>query len=66
MNQFVIENPIINSPFDEPTPHFRFTDRGITNDIVDGSPTGSYFTQVAKKCAAERIDEVNLVWTLRG
>jgi len=36
MSQVVIENPIINSPFDEPTRHFRFTDEGITNEIVDG------------------------------
>jgi hypothetical protein len=25
MSQVVIENPIINSPFDEPTRHFRFS-----------------------------------------
>ena len=28
MRQVVIENPIINSPFNEPTRHFRFTDEG--------------------------------------
>ena len=32
MAQVVIENPIINSPFDEPTRHFRFTDEGITDE----------------------------------
>jgi type III restriction enzyme len=26
MSQVVIENPIINSPFDEPTRHFRFSE----------------------------------------
>ena len=36
MSQVVIENPIINSPFEEPTRHFRFTDEGITDEIVDG------------------------------
>jgi len=36
MTQIVIENPIINSPFDAPTRHFRFTDEGITNETVDG------------------------------
>ena len=35
MSQVVIENPIINSPFDEPTHHFRFTDEGITDEIVE-------------------------------
>jgi hypothetical protein len=28
VKQVVIENPIINAPFDEPTRHFRFTDQG--------------------------------------
>jgi hypothetical protein len=35
VSQVVIENPIINSPFDEPTRHFRFTDEGITNEEVE-------------------------------
>src|SRR5271169_3572945 len=48
MNQVVIENPIINSPFDEPTRHFQFTDEGITNEIVDGRRTSSYFVPIAK------------------
>ncbi len=30
MSQVVIENPIINSPFEEPTRHFKFDDEGIT------------------------------------
>jgi hypothetical protein len=28
VSQVVIENPIINSPFDEPNRHFRFDDEG--------------------------------------
>ena len=48
MSQVVIENPIINSPFDEPTCHFRFSDEGITNEIVDGRRTSSYFVPIAK------------------
>ena len=36
MSQVVIENPIINSPFDEPTRHFRFSDEGITDEVVVG------------------------------
>ena len=27
----VIDNPILNSPFIEPTRHFKFDDEGITN-----------------------------------
>src|SRR6202158_5443563 len=48
MSQLVIENPIINSPFDEPTRHFRFSDEGITNEVVDGRRTSSYFVPIAK------------------
>jgi hypothetical protein len=29
MEQVVIENPVINSPFVEPARHFRFADEGI-------------------------------------
>jgi type III restriction enzyme len=46
--QVVIENPIINSPFDEPTRHFRFSDEGITDEEVDGRRTSSYFVPIAK------------------
>src|SRR5207247_2422474 len=48
MSQVVIENPIINSPFDEPTRHFRFSDEGITNEVVDGRRVSSYFVPIAK------------------
>jgi len=48
MRQVVIENPIINAPFDEPTRHFRFADEGITNEVVDGRRTSSYFVPIAK------------------
>jgi hypothetical protein len=27
--QVTIENPVLNSPYEEPTRHFRFTDDGI-------------------------------------
>jgi type III restriction enzyme len=46
--QVVIENPIINSPFNEPTRHFKFSDEGITNEEVDGRRTSSYFVPIAK------------------
>jgi type III restriction enzyme len=48
MRQVVIENPILNSPFAEPSRHFRFTDEGITNEIVDGRRVSSYFVPIAK------------------
>ena len=48
MSQVVIENPIINSPFNEPSRHFKFTDEGITNEIVEGRRTSSYFVPIAR------------------
>ena len=35
MADTIIENPILNSPFREPDRHWRFTDEGITNEIVE-------------------------------
>jgi hypothetical protein len=34
MNQVVIENPILNSPFEEPRRHFTFTEDGITTEDI--------------------------------
>jgi type III restriction enzyme len=41
MNQVVIESPISNSPFSEPTRHFRFINEGTNNENVDGRRPGS-------------------------
>ena len=46
--QVVIENPVINSPFEEPRRHFRFGDEGITNDIVRGRRVSCYFVPIAR------------------
>src|ERR1039457_1876434 len=46
-NQVVIENPVINSPFAEPQRHFRFSDEGITSEIVAERRTSSYFIPIA-------------------
>lgn len=42
----VIDNPVLNSPFDEPKRHFRFTDDGITDEIVDQRRISSYFVPI--------------------
>ena len=48
MKQVVIENPVINSPFTEPKRHFRFTEQGITNEIVEGRRVSSYFIPIPR------------------
>jgi type III restriction enzyme len=35
MSQVIIENPILNSPFTEPSRHFRFGEEGITNETAE-------------------------------
>ncbi len=47
MKQVVIENPVINSPFQEPQRHFRFSEEGITNEIVPRRRISSYFIPIA-------------------
>ena len=48
MSDAIIENPVINSPFDEPARHFRFGEDGITNDIVASRRVSSYFAPIAR------------------
>ena len=43
-----IENPVINSPFEEPKRHFVFTDEGISDTIAQGRRKSVYFNPIAK------------------
>lgn len=44
----IIENPVLNSPYREPAKHFRFSDEGITSEIVDSRRVSSYFIPIPK------------------
>jgi len=61
--QVVIENPVINSPFEEPRRHFKFSDDGITDEIVVGRRISSYFMPVpgAKKKGKQLL--LDTEWT---
>ncbi len=48
MGQVVIENPVINSPFEEPSRHFKFDETGITNDMAEVRRPSSYFVPIAR------------------
>jgi len=48
MKQVVIENPILNSPFAEPTRHFKFSDEGITDEIAAARRVSSYFVPIPR------------------
>lgn len=63
MRQVIIENPILNSPYTEPTRHFRFSEDGITDEIVESRRVSGYFVPVPrpKKKGAQRSLETE--WT---
>ena len=48
VKQVVIENPVINSPFEEPSRHFKFDESGITNNIAGIRRASSYFVPLPR------------------
>ena len=48
MPKVVIENPVLNSPYAEPTRHFYFDEDGITDKVVESRRLSSYFVPVPK------------------
>src|SRR4030042_4980127 len=48
MANVVIENPILNSPYREPSRHWKFSDDGITDEIVESRRVSAYFIPIAK------------------
>jgi len=65
VSQVVIENPIINSPYEEPKRYFRFTDEGITNEVIESRRISSYFIPIAKpkKKSNQRELSFDTEWT---
>ncbi|WP_214110115.1 DEAD/DEAH box helicase family protein [Acrocarpospora catenulata] len=48
MSDVILDDPILNSPYDEPTRHFRFGKDGITNEIIERRRPSSYFMPVPR------------------
>jgi len=65
MLQVIIENPILNSPFEEPRRHFKFTDEGITDEIVESRRISEYFVPIPrpKKRSAKQLELPETQWT---
>ena len=59
MPDVVIENPVINSPFASPTQHFKFSDDGITDEIVESRRSSAYFVPIpaAKKKGTKKLSQ---------
>jgi type III restriction enzyme len=63
MPQTVIENPVINSPFAEPEQHFRFSDEGITDEVIAGRRISSYFVPIARPKKKGKQLQFETEWT---
>jgi len=64
--QVIIENPVINSPFDEPQRHFRFDDEGITGIIVEQRRESGCFVPIApppRKGSGAKQPSFDTEWT---
>ena len=60
MTDAVIENPILNSPFEMPSRHWKFNDDGITNEIEPGRRPSAYFMPIPatrrRQAAQQELD----------
>src|SRR5947207_14150768 len=63
MNQVVIENPILNSPFVMPRRHFKFNEDGITDEIVESRRPSSYFVPIASPKKKGKQLTFDTLWT---
>ncbi|MDL1944929.1 restriction endonuclease subunit R [Chloroflexi bacterium CFX2] len=65
MKQVVIENPVLNSPFEEPIRHFKFTEDGITDEILEERRISQYFVPIPrpKKKSAKQMALPGSEWT---
>ena len=65
MSDIVIENPILNSPYREPTRHFKFDEDGITNEIAATRRASAYFIPVpaSKKKKGSQLGLYQTEWT---
>src|SRR5208337_4983844 len=63
MPDTIIENPILNSPFREPGRHWRFTDEGITNEIVETRRASAYFVPIPPPKKKGKQLQFDTEWT---
>lgn len=63
MADTIIDNPIINSPFQEPARHFLFDDQGITDKIVNARRISEHLVPIpkpkSKSAQSSFFDEFN-------
>ncbi len=63
MKTVVIENPILNSPFEAPRRHFKFNDEGITDELEEKRRPSSYFIPIASPKKKTKQLTFDTLWT---
>src|SRR5271157_2412484 len=63
MPDTIIENPILNSPYREPDRHWRFTEEGITNEIVESRRQSAYFVPIPPPKKKGKQLQFDTEWT---
>jgi type III restriction enzyme len=63
MKAVVIENPILNSPYELPRRYFKFDEDGITDEIAEGRRPSSYFIPIASPRKKGRQLPLGPDWT---
>jgi len=61
--QVIIENPVLNSPYEEPKRHWKFTDDGITNEVVEARRISGYFVPIPRPKSRGKQLEIDTEWT---
>jgi len=59
----VIENPILNSAFEQPTRHFKFSDDGITDEIIEERRVSFYFMPIPASKSKGKQAVLDTEWT---
>src|SRR5688572_15790002 len=63
MKPVVIENPILNSPFEEPKRHHVFDEDGITDQVADSRRRSTYFIPIAAPKKKGKQLTFDTLWT---
>lgn len=63
MPDTTIENPILNSPFVEPTRHFYFGEEGITDEVVEKRRLSAYFMPIPESRRRRGQISMEAEWT---
>ncbi len=63
MPDVLIENPVLNSPFVEPTRHFVIDEDGITDEIAESRRPSSFFIPIAQPKKKGKQLALQETWT---